>query len=151
MSKPIIGIVAKPLLKSQIPKSLWKRLTINDEFRQLIVDNGGIPLGIIPNRYQGHSDTSDTLEKLSKQDYDDLMQEISLCDGIILQGGLTSDTYEIEIAKYCIEHNIPIIGICAGFNNIARALNIEVKHKPELVNHDIYTSEPVHNIIVANT
>ena len=27
-----------------------------------------------------------------------------------------------EIAKYCYENDVPILGICAGQNNIARAL-----------------------------
>jgi len=47
---------------------------------------------------------------------------IDKCDGIVIQGGLSSDDYEIKAAKYAIDNDIPILGICAGFNNIIRAM-----------------------------
>ena len=39
-----------------------------------------------------------------------------------MQGGIETDNYEIIIAKYCYDNNIPVLGICAGQNNIVRAL-----------------------------
>ena len=43
-------------------------------------------------------------------------------DGIVLQGGMNSDFYEEFIAQYCWENDIPLLGICAGFNNVVRGL-----------------------------
>lgn len=147
--KSIIGVVAKPLLNKQMKRNLWDRLVINDSFRHLIVNNGGIPIGIIPNRYYMNSDTDNYIEVLTNKDKQDLLQTIKLCDGIVLQGGLTSDTYEIEIVKYAIENNIPIIGICAGFNNIARALNLNIIKKQKLkAKHNVYNKKYRHDVYI---
>ena len=43
-----------------------------------------------------------------------------------MQGGLFSCNYEIEIAKMVLELDKPLLGICAGFNNILRALGTDV-------------------------
>ena len=89
---------------------------------------------------------------LTEKEKNYLITQIELCDGIILQGGLSSHNYEIFIAKYAIEHNIPLLGICAGFNNIARALGTEVDCDKNLVDsHDIYSSECCHNVIIQDT
>ena len=147
MSKPIIGIVAKPLLNSQLTKSLWTRLVINDEFRELVINNGGIPMGVIPRGYRYNIDTSNQIEILDEEDKEVLFSQLELLDGIILQGGLTADTYEVEIVNYAIKNNIPLIGICAGFNNICRALNLPLKHKKELSGiHDVYDRNYRHGI-----
>lgn len=63
-----------------------------------------------------------------------------MCDGIILSGGTKSDAYEIWIANYCYKNNIPILGICAGQNNLVRGvggktkkvLNPEIHCQPDL-------------------
>ena len=82
---------------------------------------------------------------LSREELEDLYVVINKCDGIILQGGLTSSAYEVEVAKYAIEKDIPILGICAGFNNLVRALGGDVK-VDTTKKHDIYSKEVVHSI-----
>ncbi len=147
--KPLIGIVGKPLLPHQLTQNVWKRIVINSEFQEIVVRLGGVPLGIIPNHFSNHSDIDNELEELTQEDKEDLISVVSMCDGIILQGGLTSDTYEIEIVKYAIENNIPLIGICAGFNNIARAINIPLVHKPYLSQyHDVYNKKYRHDVFI---
>ena len=59
---------------------------------------------------------------LTKQQKSDLIRQIKLCDGIILQGGTDSLKYEAWIAKYTFEHNIPTLGICAGQNAAVRGV-----------------------------
>ena len=147
--KPVIGNVVKPLLPEQLTSSLWSRLTINDEFRKLVVENQAIPIGIMPDKYEYHSDLSDVMEPMTDEEYDDLVQVLQTVDGIILQGGLTSDTYEVEIARYAICHNIPMIGICAGFNNIARAVDLPLVVKQDLSGiHNVYCVDYRHPIFV---
>ena len=34
---------------------------------------------------------------------------LNLCDGFILQGGLQTGEHEIYVAKYAIEHDIPLL------------------------------------------
>jgi len=118
MSKVVIGIVTKHTKKQEIRINCY----IRDEYKQAIYDNGGIAIGIIsPNDEILY--TEDNWKKdLDKLRIDDIIEQVKLCDGIILQGGSTSEVYEPFIAKYCYENNIPCLGICAGQNNIVRAL-----------------------------
>lgn len=157
--KPIIGIVAKPLLPNQslsinkegmIQSSLWNRIIINDECRQLITDHGGIATGILPKRFFGNPDTIiDIKEELNDSDKEVLFSQLKNVDGILLQGGLTADTYEIEVVNYAIKNNIPIIGICAGFNNIARALQLSLSMDEKMNKlHNVYDKDYRHSVFI---
>ena len=70
-----------------------------------------------------------------------------MCDGFILQGGLYSANYEIEMAKRIIQLDKPLIGICAGFNNILRALGTDVI-EDKTKSHDIYDKNYRHEITI---
>lgn len=39
---------------------------------------------------------------------------LNKCDGIIFQGGNDIYPYHFQILKYCINNNIPVLGICMG-------------------------------------
>jgi putative glutamine amidotransferase len=127
MCKPIIGIVGKTDFYED-EKNFWKTININDEFRYLVVKNGGIPISILPTDNTMKFNNEDCLDTkiLNKFELEDLHEVIHKCDGIILQGGLAACRYEIEVAKEAIKLDIPMIGICAGFNNIIRALGSDV-------------------------
>ena len=119
--KPIIGIVSKPNVFCD--NELYTQQIVYDGLRCAILKNGGLVIGILPTQAINtfcDSDKTDTTE-LTKYEIEDLYHLISLCDGIVLEGGLSSASYEIEIAKYAIKNDIPLLGICAGFNNIIRA------------------------------
>lgn len=122
--KPVIGIVAKHYYKDH------KRLEtfIRDEVEQAIFDNGGIAIGILPPNEDKIKASSDWKDQLTTTEKHNLYEAISLCDGIILQGGGYADEYECFIAKYCYEYNIPILGICAGNQNMVRALGGAIGH-----------------------
>ena len=57
-----------------------------------------------------------------------------------MQGGISSNNYEEFIAEYCYKNDIPLLGICAGYNNIIRGLgglatkidNVDVHDRPDL-------------------
>ena len=146
MEKAIIGIIGKV---SSNKESLWKTYKIIDEFRQIISQNDAIPLGILPTEKEMKHDlegpSTYNPEYLTKEERDDLYCVLDKCDGFILQGGLTNAYYEIEIAKYAIEKDVPIIGVCAGFNNLIRALGGTVtRHIND--EHDIYDKYYTHNV-----
>lgn len=84
---------------------------------------------------------------LSDEEKEELYRQIDLCDGFIVQGGLYSSNYEIEMAKRIIELDKPLIGICAGFNNILRALGTDVI-EDKTKSHDIYDKDYRHKISV---
>ena len=113
MEKPIIGIVSKHYATYQ---SIRTDTFIRDEVKQAIWDNGGIAIGILPTELKINYCGDKWEDCLSKEEKENLITEIKLCDGIILQGGVETDNYEIIIAKYCYDNDIPILGICAGQN-----------------------------------
>lgn len=140
MKKPIIGIVSKNLTVEDFYGWQWQRIC--DSIRYAINKNGGLAIGILPQKNNQDFNQEDEHEdiKLTKQEQENILQTVKLCDGIILQGGITSHNYEEFIAKYCYEHDIPCLGICAGFNNMVRALggdtikltNVDIHDRPDL-------------------
>ena len=147
MKKPIIGIVTKPVEKHEM--DFWNRMDICDEFRYLVLQNGGLPISLLSPEITfkfNDNDISDP-KVLSAEELNDIDTMVKLCDGVILQGGLASCNYEIEIAKKCIEYDIPIIGICAGFNNILRALGTDVI-EDKTNSHNFYKMDYRHKITI---
>lgn len=119
MKKPIIGIVSKHYLKEQIRPDMY----IRDEVKQAIFDNGGIAIGILLPKFEKKDVCDKWNNNLTTEEYDNLISQIDLCDGIIIQGGGACDNYEMIIAKYCYDKDIPILGICCGQNVLVRALS----------------------------
>lgn len=147
MKKPIIGIVNKPVEKHEM--DFWNRMDICDEFRYLVLQNGGLPISLLSPEITfkfNDNDISDPKE-LTAEELNAIDTMVKLCDGVILQGGLTSSNYEIEIAKKCIEYDIPVIGICAGFNNILRALGTDVI-EDKTNSHNFYQMNYRHKITI---
>ena len=68
-------------------------------------------------------------------------------DGVILTGGLVSNNYEEKIASYCIEKDIPLIGICVGFNNMIRFLDGKT-HIDNSGLHKQYGSHIAHSVTI---
>lgn len=119
MKKPIIGIVSKHYDTYKTDKV---DTYIRDEVKQAIFDNGGIAIGILPTQKSINYCGDKWEDNLYIKEKQNLIAQIELCDGIILQGGIETENYEIIIAKYCFDNYIPILGICAGQNNIAELL-----------------------------
>ena len=118
MKRPIIGIIGK--VQPQYGEDIWHRIDEVDEIRYLIVKNGGTAIMLLPTEITLKFNDNDIEYNtvLSDEEKNELYRQIDLCDGFILQGGLYSANYEIEMAKKIIELDKPLIGICAGFNNI---------------------------------
>ena len=121
---PIIGIVSKHYTKDSLRPDTY----IRDEVKQAIFDNGGVCIGILPPDSDIKRITDYWNYDLSKNEYENLITKIKLCDGIIIQGGSCSDNYECIIAKYCYDNDIPILGICCGQNIMVRALGGTTKN-----------------------
>ena len=148
MSKPIIGIIGK--VQPQYGDDIWHRIDEVDELRYLIVKNGGTAIMLLPTEKTLKFNDNDIKDNsiLNDEEKNELYRQIELCDGFILQGGLYSSNYEIEMAKRIIELNKPLIGICAGFNNILRALGTDVI-EDKTKSHDIYDKNYRHNIYIS--
>ena len=142
MSKPIIGILGKHYDKEKNRPNTF----IRDEVKQAIFDNGGIAVGILSPEKEIKCATDTLEDNMSKEEKENLLTQINLCDGIILQGGPSSDNYEIIAAKYCYENDIPCLGICAGQNNIVRALGGTIYKIPNPEDHNKPFDDYVHSI-----
>lgn len=147
MKKPIIGIIGK--VQPQYGEDIWHRIDEVDEIRYLIVKNGGTAITLLPTEATLKFNDNDIKDEtiLTEEQLNELYRQIDLCDGFILQGGLYSSNYEIEMAKRIIELNKPLIGICAGFNNILRALGTDVI-EDKTKSHDIYDKDYRHKISI---
>lgn len=143
MNKPIIGIVSKHYATYKINKI---DTFIRDEVKQAVFDNGGIAIGILPTENKINYSGDDWKNSLSNEEKENLIAQIELCNGIIMQGGTETDNYEIIIARYCYDNDIPILGICAGQNNIARAIGGTTYKIPNPDKHDKSFDEYVHKI-----
>ena len=147
MKKPIIGIIGK--VQPQHVEDYWHRIDEVDEIRYLIIKNGGIAIMLLPTeetlKFNDNDIKDDTI--LNNEEKNELYRQIDLCDGFILQGGLYSSKYEIEMAKKIIELDKPLIGICAGFNNILRALGTDVI-EDKTNSHNIYDKDYRHKISI---
>lgn len=147
MEKPIIGIIGK--VQPKYEEDIWHRIDEVDEIRYLIIKNGGIAIMLLPTEAILKFNENDIKDNtvLSNEEKNELYRQIDLCDGFILQGGLYSSNYEIEMAKRIIELDKPLIGICAGFNNILRALGTDVI-EDETKSHDIYDKDYRHEVTI---
>lgn len=139
----IIGIISK-----HNPKNTGCEKTyITDATKQSIFDNGAIPIGILPPKlevnYKGNCNYWNN--DLNEEEKNNLISQINLCDGIILQGGTEMDNYEFIVAKYCYDNNIPILGICAGQNAIVKALGGTSFKIPNPEKHNV-SRDYVHSI-----
>ena len=138
MKKVVIGLVSK---HSEI-NNLRPDTFIRDEMKDAIFYNNAIAIGLLPPskniklvNLNNEKNIYESLDNLfTEKEKEDFIAQIQLCDGIILSGGGESDAYEMWISKYCYENDIPILGICAGHNNLVRGIGGTTKkvHNPEL-------------------
>lgn len=147
MSKPIIGIVSKHFIENNIRPNTY----IRDEVKQAIFDNEAIAIGILLPKDEILDVEDNWSNNLSQDEYRALITQVNLCDGIIFQGGGACDNYEMIIAKYCYENDIPTLGICCGQNVIVRALGGTTYKISNPEKHNQSMEEYVHNIKINPT
>ena len=144
MSKVIIGIVAK--YKDGEDNSKRVDARIRNEVKQAIFDNGAIAIGILSPNYDIQYSGDDWLKYNDSIDKESIIEQIKLCDGIILQGGNANEAFESFIAKYCYDNDIPCLGICAGQNSIVRGLGGTTYKIPNPEKHMQPDKKYVHNV-----
>ena len=142
MNKVIIGIVGKP----DNTDRQFSYIQINNDIKEALNEYNALCIGIIPQdaKYKKSGFNND---KLNKSDIDKLKDIISIVDGVVLQGGLVSNSYEKEIVKICNDTNKPLLGICCGFNNMIEALGGKL-YEDTLNIHDKYGEKEVHEVII---
>lgn len=142
MNKVLIGIVGKP----DNTENMWSYIEINNEIRECVIKNNGLAIGILPQDLKFKRE-NDNEYFLDANEINDLEQIISRIDGIILQGGIVSNSYEQEIIKICLKKDLPILCICGGFNNMIKALGGTLS-EDELNLHNQYGKSKVHEVVL---
>ncbi len=144
MGKVIIGIVTKHYSKNSLRPDMY----IRDEIKQAVFDNGAVAIGILLPKDEKVDVEDDWVNNLSQEEYKSLITQINLCDGIIFQGGGACDSYEMVVAKYCYDNDIPALGICCGQNVMVRALGGTTYEISNPEKHNQITEQYVHNIYI---
>lgn len=144
MSKVIVGIVAKYRDGDEKQKIVDSR--IRNEIKQAVFDNGGIAIGIISPNDEIQPAGDDWMKYNDLINKENIIRQIELCDGIILQGGNANEAYEPFIAKYCYDNDIPCLGICAGQNSIVRGLGGTTYKISNPEKHNQPSKEYVHSV-----
>lgn len=147
MSKVIIGIVSKHFPENGLRPNMF----IRDEVKQAIFDNGAVAIGILLPKDEILDVEDNWSNNLTKDEYTSLITQINLCDGIVLQGGNACDNYEMIVAKYCYDNDIPCLGICCGQNVLVRALGGTTYKIPNPDEHNKPNDNYVHIIKIDKT
>lgn len=132
--KPIIGVVSRP----SITLKKNKCHTIDENIKNAIIHCGGIPIVIIPPQEYNFCDISPKdLPKLTEENKEDIDRILKLCDGILFPGGNKIYEYDYYICDYAKQKNIPVLGICAGMQLLARSGSNNYNEKIDKDNHNL--------------
>lgn len=131
--KPIIGIVGRP---GMILDKYYVEVA-EETYKNAILYCGGIPITILPPQMISYDSIKPRkVPLLKKFEKETLNQILNMCDGILMPGGNKSYEYDYYIYEYAKCKNIPIFGICAGMQIMAKSgantkiiKNIDNKHK----------------------
>lgn len=153
MKKPLIGIITKYFKDEYFYD--WTTQVINNDLRYALCKNGANIIGILPQTpahfFQEEDEHDETI--MTDEEKSEISNFVDMCDGIVLQGGVYSSYCEEFVAKYCYEKDKPILGICAGYNCMIRALGGTTKALIDNSRHNRPDLKYVHkcNVIDKNS
>lgn len=141
--RPIIGIVARASIENNICI-----LTTVESYRRAIILSGGNPIVILPPQLVDYANFgSKDIPSMSKLEKEMLIEQISLCDGVLMPGGTRRYEYDRFITNYCLDQNIPILGICLGMQLLATHINRDtLEEVKSFINHSDPGNDRVHTI-----
>lgn len=126
--KKKIGVLVRPNME---------HFTINREISDIIIQHNCIPIGIIPTCNEG---------PMPLESFQDMRDILSLCDGVILQGGDCFYDYDVQVVRYLHKHDIPTLGICLGMQTMGCTFGGKLE-KIENDTHHHYV-DYVHSIVI---
>lgn len=142
--KPVIGIVGRVAYPGNM-----KKMAINDEYRNKIIEFGGNPICILPVQDIDYGEVKYSLQnELTDDEKDMLIKQISFCDGILLPGGFKINKFDRFICEYAIDNDIPLLGICLGMQIMSNYKRDILWNEKNSSNIDHYNggTNLVHNV-----
>ena len=146
MKKPIIGIVGRENVSKAEDKPIF---SVDDNYRRAIIKSGGIPLMILPTQdFEYPHYNLDTDRELDSSEENDLLETLKMCDGFVLPGGCKIYCYDRYIAKYALDNDVPVLGICLGMQTLAVVDCNEKTVEKITIQNNIHKSQDkfVHNV-----
>lgn len=137
IKKPIIGIIAR----TDVDNDGDYLICIYEKVRRAIIKKGGIPFLIIPTQDINYDELIPSeVPRLNEDEKQDLYNQVDLCDGILIPGGYKWYEFDAVIYEYAFNKNMPILGLCAGMQMMARvdndiAINISEKNTTSIEHH----------------
>lgn len=121
---PIIGIVARPF---DTVEEVYESIKF---YCDAIIKSGGRPLPLLYPQIEG-LEIGDNIDinTLSNDEKESMFSKINMCDGILISGGNRRFISDQLIANYCLEEDIPILGICLGMQVLATHINFRSLEK----------------------
>lgn len=115
--KPIIGIIGRV----DIDEDQYQMFCSYEKLRRAIQIVGGIPILLLPTQLVDYYHVSNhEIQELTKDEKDDLLRELELCDGIVIPGGNRwFVNFDAFLANEAIKRKMPVLGICAGMQVLA--------------------------------
>lgn len=126
MSRPVVGIVGKHMKPEKYPRPDRPFALIYDEMRQVVIDHGATPIGILSPSREIHGHVDQTQDYLSEEELALLDEQLALCQGLLFQGGSYITDFECALAKMAYERDIPTLGMCCGQTTIASVFGAEI-------------------------
>ena len=143
----MIGIVTRPFIRDN-----GIRIdSVTNMMRRAILKNGGNVIGILPTQDINYIDIErKDMPPLTDKEKENIIEQIKLCDGIIMQGGNRWYEYDEFITNYVIEHDIPALFICMSMQllNSVNYLNKGMGYTLEEVGGHKSDEEYVHDITI---
>lgn len=151
VNKPIIGILGVPAYDNEGSRII----AITNSCKNAIISKGCIPLVIFPLLNIDYCNKKlNDIPNLTEEEEKIYKEMVDMCDGIIIPGGNRMYNFDYFVAKYAIEKDIPLIGICLGMQLLANIDNEEycLQLNNTNINHANSNADYVHKVkIVDNT
>lgn len=149
IKKPVIGVVGTPIVDDENDSAF----AVFNDYHHVLVAKDCFPFVINPLTNIDYVNTRlSQLPDLSEREKRQYNEMLSLCDGVLLQGGYRMYGFQNYLAEMALERDIPIMGICLGMQQLVTAdtgnFNLDLIETG--LNHGQPESTYVHKINIAD-
>ncbi len=141
----VIGILGVPEYNGENEAVV----TLYNGYRIAVAERECIPLVISPLLSIDYYGTKlSEIPYLTEKEKETYREIVDMCDGLIIPGGYRMYDYSEYIAKYAIDKNIPVLGICLGMQLLAKIDNESycLEENATTINHKQLNADYAHKV-----